>query len=218
MALGGNDREILDEIIKQQKIDNKRIERLETLEFHKARLGIGCIEWLDYDITGGAATMRVDVPAPVATVYGWTHLTAFFGIASESAGDKTLHMIVNAIAANYGYTYKFGRGGALTVISADGQASYIVSNLRGTSYAIGWVHIPYFPVPLNMGAYGDWTVRDSTQEAGGQVEKGEFGGINSGAPARTASLTFSASAGNITGYLYLYGWCPTWTIGQGPPD
>ena len=220
MALGGNDQEILNEIIKQQKIDNKRIERLETLEFHKARLGMGCIEWLDYDIQGAVASMRVDVPAPVGVTYGWTHLTVFYALTG-SAGN-TIRMTINNIAlANYAYNYSYTRGsgvGITTSVGAEGQTSMVVGRFPSSAYVVGWYHIPFFPVPIYVHTYGEWVTYNSQLEAGSVVEKGEFGGVYLPDGQRVNRIDIFASAGNIGDYVYLYGWCPTWTIGQGPPD
>lgn len=224
MLSGGSNRElmqILNNIVAEQKEHEKRLERLETLEFEKAAKSNGCISWLDY-VAGIGPSFTLDVPPNPFELgdYGWTHLTIFYYATSQTAGDKTLRMRVNAIAANYGYTYKWARGGAQTIISADFQTSYVISNLRSTwSRTTGWLQIPFFPQPIECECWGDWVAFEGSQEAGSQVERGEFGGrITSGA-ARVDSLTFFASADNIGFRAFLYGWCPTWDIAAaGPPD
>lgn len=221
MVLAGNDQivETLNDIITKQKEIDKRVERLETLEFEKYAKSDGCVRWLDDDIVSGAAAARVDVPANPYELgdYGWTHLTVFYGLSGTKGA--TLHMQYNGLAgANYGYTYKWAVGGAYAgPVSADGQTSIIIGRLQ-VSYTTGWIHVPYFPIPLKADAFGTWTAEDTAAAPGAQVEGGEFFGTYQAATPRVTRIDLFASAGNVTGYVYLYGWCPTWDIGTGPPD
>lgn len=224
MVLAGNDRnaDILSDIIKKQAQIDKRVERLETLEFEKYAKSDGCIRWLDYD---NAPFFLVDVPANPYELgdYGWTHLTVWYGFISSTAGNKTLHMTFNAIAANYSYHYKYSRGAGAppTIVggAGDGAASITVANLYGsTSWTTGMVHVPLYPVPVDMGTFGWWEAYDSSQESGAKEERGDFSGRVTSAIARVTRISFFPSADNISGYLYLYGWCPTWDTASGPPD
>ena len=222
MVLAGNDDRL--KLINDAAVDikdlQKRVERLETLEFDKAAKGYGCISWLDFD---DLAMFQVDVPANPFELgdYGWTHLTAWFGFISTSAGNKTLQMTYNAIAANYSYHYRYSYGAvpAVGAGAADGAAFIVVGNLYGsTNWTTGMVHVPLFPVPIDMGSFGWWEAHDSTRELGTRQERGDFAGRVTSGIARVTRLTFVPSAGAMSGYLYLYGWCPTWDIATGPPD
>lgn len=222
MVLAGNDPTLrmLNDIIRKQKEIDKRVERLETLEFEKYRKSDGCIRWLDYD---NAPFFLVDVPANPYELgdYGWTHLTVWYGFVSTTAGAKTLHMTFNAIAANYAYHYRYSYGAAPVVAAgaAEGAASMTVANLYGsTNWTTGMVHVPLYPVPVDMGAFGWWEAYDSNREAGTKEERGDFAGRITSGIARVTRISFFPSADTLGGYLYLYGWCPTWSIASGPPD
>lgn len=222
MVLAGNNPtlQMLDDVIRKQMQIDKRVERLETLEFEKAAKSNGCISWLDYD---GASPFTVDVPPNPFEIgdYGWTHLTIWFGFISTNAGNKTIQMTFNAIAANYSYFYKYSYGVPITTTpgAADGAAFIVIGNLYGsTSWTTGMVHIPLFPVPIDMGTFGWWEAYDPNREAGGREERGDFAGRVTSGIARVTSVSFAPSAGAMNGYVYLYGWCPTWAVGSGPPD
>ena len=223
MPLVGNDPRLkmLNDVIAKQHSIDKRVERLETLEFEKVAKSNGCISWLDYEWKGLAATYTVDVPANPFELgdYGWTQLTIWYSLAGYEEGGTQLHMTFNAIAANYAYNYKYTKGvGPQVSVGAEGQASFIIANLYYNKNTTGWVQIPFYPVPVGMNTFGDWEAYDDSQGAGSKEERGEFGGrITSGA-GRVSSINFFAGAGNIAGLVYLYGWCPTWDAGTGPPD
>lgn len=199
-----------------------RIERLESLEFHNIANGIGCIDFLDYIISGGVASLRVDVPPNPYSEgdYGWTNLKVFYAIVSGTSGTKTLHVRFNNFAtAFYGYTYKYAAASAgPTVVSADAQSSIVIGRLLGAYYTVGRFEIPLYSVPLHFECIGDYVANNGAAAVGSRVEKGDFGGVWSGGTAVVNRIDVFASAGNIAGYLFLYGWCPRWVEGSGPPD
>ena len=212
--------ELLSQVAGKLKNHEERLERLETLEFQNAALARGCIDWLDYD---NSAFFSVDVPAnPYPTgQYGWTHLGAWFAFRSTTAGNKTLHMTFNAIAANYSYHYKFSYGAVPTFGAGggDGAAFMVVGNLYGSSHwTTGEVRVPMYPIPIDMGAFGWWEAYDVSRSSGSREERGDFSGRVTSGIARVSQLSFVPSADDIVGYVYLYGWCPTWDVAHGPPD
>jgi hypothetical protein len=222
MPLGGNEtQETLRDVIELLTKHDRRLERLETLEFEKYAKSDGCIRWLDYDIQGAVASMRVDVPANPYELgdYGWTHLTVFWALTG--AAGTTVRMQINGLAgANYGYNYSWSIGSGIveTAVGAEGQTSMVVGRFISSSYTVGWFHIPYFPIPMWVHTYGDWVTYNLQAEVGTQVERGKFGGVYFPDGQRVMRIDMFASAGNIAGYVYLYGWCPTWSIAHGPPD
>jgi len=226
MPLAGNEpqRELMltiNKLIEDSRKLQDRVERLETLEFEKYEKSDGCIRWLDYD-NGAKASYRVDVPANPYELgdYGWTHLTVFYG--AQAGAGTTLRMQVNGlVAANYAYNYSYSAGSGIveTAVGAEGQTSMVVARFPSSAWTIGWFHIPLFPVPMWVHTYGDWVTYNLQAEAGSVVERGKFGGVYLVAGQRVIRIDLFPSAGNFTnGYMWLYGWCPTWDITSGPPD
>lgn len=225
MPLAGNEpqRELMltiNKLIEDSRKLQDRVERLETLEFEKAAKSNGCISWLDYD-SGAKAAHRVDVPLNPFELgdYGWTHLTVFYALTAGAG--TTLRMTINGLAgANYGYNYSYsvGLGIVETAVGAEGQTSMVIGRFISSAYTVGWLHIPFFPVPEWVHTYGDWVTYNLQAEAGSVVERGKFGGVYFPDAQRVTRIDLFASAGNVDGYTYLYAWCPTWDITTGPPD
>ncbi len=227
MVLGGSeqspqlDRTINTLIEKQIKID-KRVERLETLEAAKKQTGLGCITFLDSDFGAVAAARRVDVPV-IADNYVSSQLTIFWKLYSNANAVAVVNLLmtIDGLGANYNYAGSYDTGGGETHFGANAQATAIVGRIPGDSAAsrsaVGHVHLPFWSLSTFPTFYSDWTFFDDT-EASTNQERGKAGGTHSGGDRRPFRFDFTASAGNLGGSVYLYGWCPEMTPGGAPVD
>lgn len=216
MPLGGNksSQEILFErVIQDHHNLQKRVERLETLEFHKKSWGIGCISFVDYDDTFTAlkAVLRVDLPNKVSGIYAYTQATIWWSLKSydDSGGIIPLYMTVNNLAANYSYAYSFTKGGATTDVGADAQAQFIVGRVVDDQVSAGIIHVPFWTKEnWDVRVFGEWICHNDDDEAGSKTERGNWGGyqLSAGPPLRFDF--FLPAARRLYGQVYLYGWCP----------
>ena len=221
MALGGSDSELprtLEDLIARQTRIDKRVERLESLEFHNARNGLGCITFVDYDIARDAVK-RVDT-TPAVVPYPYTTMTIFWCLFAYTSPPVPLYMQIDGlVAANYNYALSYTQAGATNDIAADGQTAWLVGYLGQYNFAIGRIDLPMWPLSCYPRAFGEWTMYDSTEEAGATVQRGNWGGFNVAGARRPFRFDFFAGGGgDIDGNIYLYGWCPEMTVGGGPPD
>lgn len=233
MVLGGSRQQAeLDRTLKQlvtrQKAIDKRVERLETLEFDQKSIGQGCVAFVDSDFSYGAgkATFHLDMPALLPSGnQPYSQASIFWALASTDESNLVnLHMQVNAVVgATYDFAYKFTKGGALTQVGLGGQTSWIIGRVAGFTrgQARGRITIPFAYDPsssFDPSAFGDWTTHDTAGGANNKQEKGEWGGTNTFTAISQTQFDIFAAAGNLFGFAYLYAWCPEGIPGGGPDD
>ena len=211
---------LITELSSELKDVKTRVERLETLEFQNIVDNAGCVVWEDND-SGLKATYTVSMPAPTGSTFPYTHATIFWHLRSnDAAATVDLFMRIDASVANYHYAYKYTKGGALTQVGLDSQSEWFVGRIGGFNEPLAYGHItvPFHGILASHSAFGDWTHYEPTAGANATMEKGEWGGTNrDGVPSHITDFNFFASAGNISGRVYLYGWCPRDTP-SGPID
>ena len=195
----------------------KRLERLESLEFMNIADAAGCITFVDDDI-GVDAVKRVDT-TPAVVPYPYTTMTIFWALTAANAPPTALYMTIDGLAgANYNYAGSYTQGGATNDFAADGQTAWLVGHVGQYDYATGVIHLPFWPLSDLPRAFGEWTMFDVTESSGQTVQRGNWGGYHTAGSRRPFRFDFFAAAGNLTGNVYLYGWCPEMTAGGGPPD
>jgi hypothetical protein len=227
MVLGGNKSEsdrTLEQLVARQEAINKRVERLESLEFRHWNDGRGCVMFVDYDFETGGATAMVEVNPDQAENGDFlgTQATIFWkGACSDEAAMVNLHMrIQNDATNNYYYSYKYSRGGALSQFGLGAQTELVVGRLPGNTgiSAHGHITVPIYSPNARHMAFGDWTAYDITQAANSRQEKGEWGGLKNQV-LEASRFDFFPAAGNFVGFqVYLYVWCPQLTPGGVPDD
>lgn len=232
MVLGGSrnpeqaelDRTLKELVTRQRAID-KRVERLETLEFDQKSIGQGCVSFLSFD-DEPAATKVLSIPDQLASGnYPYAQLTIFWYLESSAeAVTHNLFMRVSGLAVNYQYNYKYSKGAVMTTVGLNGQTAWFVGRIPGAgagntfNQARGHIFIPFYSLGGWPSAFGEWTHYELTAGANLKQEKGEWGGHQTSGSSIITSITFFASAGNLQGSIYLYGWCPEVTAGGGPDD
>lgn len=215
---------VLEELVSRQAGIDKRVERLETLEFTHWGDGRGCLSFEDYDFVNAVAAARVDVDPTTAENGDYKATQAYLWWMGDHDGEVgaivNLHMRINADAnPRYAYAYKFTKGGALTQVGIEAQTSWIVGRLTDT-ISVGTIKVPFYPANWEYhSVLGDWTGYDTGGAAGTKQEQGEFGGYCTPGPLSINRFDFFPSAGNFANFrVMLYLWCPQLTPGFLPDD
>lgn len=223
MPLGGSEIDLellrtINTIVENQVRDNKRIERLETLEFHKARDGLGCITWIDYD-HGTKAVHRVDTPgADCNGNYCWTTLTIWWSLFAVTSGVHPLYMQIDALVdATYYYAYSYTQAGATFDWGQGADTKWLIGNIGGGVMASGRVDFAIWADEANPTFISEWELYDSTEDPNDRVQRGNSGGNYLDDTLIPERFDIYSDV-NITGDVYLYGWCPEMTPGGIPPD
>jgi len=200
------------------KDTEKRVARLETLEFMNITDSGGCITFIDSDIARDAVK-RVDI-TPAVVPYPYSQATIFWSLFAYTSPPVPLYMrIDNLSGANYNYALSYTQGGATNDIAADGQTAWLVGYLGQYDSAIGRIDLPMWPLSSYPRAFGEWTMYDSTEQAGMTVQRGNWGGFNIAGARRPFRFDFFAGGGgDIDGNIFLYGWCPQMTNTGAPVD
>ena len=231
MVLAGNEgpsqselERTLVELVSRQKAIDKRVERLESLEFTKWDDGRGCVSFDDYDFVAAVAAARVDVDPIFAENGDYKATQAMLFWQGQHDGEQgvfvNLHMRINNDANNrYYFSYKYSKGAVVTPIGLDAQTSFFVGRLTTTS-SMGWITVPFYPANWQYhSGFGDWTAYDVAGAANARQEKGEFGGYCTPGPLSINRFDFFPSAGNFSNFrVMLYVWCPQLTAGFLPDD
>lgn len=214
-------KELQDTIAKLRNVD-KRVERLESLEnAHERHLTMeGCVTFEDYD-EGADTVFRVDRTSSCLPNYCYSHMTIWWAIKCSTDVDLWLQLNGHT-AGNYDYAWSYTKGGATTDAGvANATALHIGKAYSGTpnESAFGRIEFPHFRRTTRKWAYGEWTAYDSDAESGSEVQRGNWGGYYTvaGVMLNRADI-FATGSANMTGYVYLYGWCPNITAGGGPED
>jgi hypothetical protein len=225
MVLGGNkgpqqeQLRLMNRIVEKQVNIDKRVERLETLEAAKEQTGLGCITFSDSDI-GLDAVKRVDVtPFTTGANYTFSTLTIHWCLLVGEEGAVPLLMQVDGlVAANYNYAWMKTVGGVYSDAGVDGATAWVIGNVDNGVYSIGSITVPLFTLSDYRRAFGEWAMYDASGGSGATVERGSWGGyyLGNGRPSRFD--IFCAGTPNLTGSVYLYGWCPEMTPGGAPVD
>ena len=218
-------------IERQTRID-KRVERLETLEFTHWDDGRGCVSFYDFADVAAVGTARVDVNPELAENGDFVGAQAvmFWVGATDADTDMTnLFMRINNNAgANYYYTSKYTKGGALTQAGLGAQNQMLVGRIGGTQidppgggHSAGHIIVPFYSANWqDHHVFGDWSGYETLSAANARQEKGEFSGSLIGVGALSINrFDFFPAAGNFTNFrVYLYIWCPQLTAGFIPDD
>ncbi len=222
----------LEQIIARQNDHAKRVERLETLEGTKWDDGRGCVSFEDFDQVANVGTARVDVSPEFAENGDYKAAQAIMfwqGSTTADAVMTNLYMrLNNQVGANYEYTYKYTKGGALTQAGLGAQTELFVGRIGGAQadppgggWSYGQIIVPFYSSNLSdQQLFGDWTGFETVSAAGSKQEKGEYGGILSGAGVFIINrFDFFPAAGIFDDFVvYLYVWCPQLTLGFVPDD
>jgi hypothetical protein len=233
MVLAGNESELdrsLRELIARQEGIDKRVERLESLEGTKWDDGRGCLSFEDSDQVANASPARVDV-IPTLAENGdlkASQAILFWQGAHRNGGATMvdLYMTVNNhVGANYYYTYKYTKGGALTQVNPAIQNRFFVGRIGGifegsggTSY--GRIIVPFYSNSFSdHHIFGDWSGWENSVGENARQEKGEYSGFHTGIGAlRINRFDFFPAAGDFANFIvYLYLMCPQIT-GLNVPD
>ena len=224
MVLGGNRENQIDRtintIVENQIKLQKDVERLETLENAKARSGLGCITWLDYDI-GTKALFTLErtgaYPHCDAGAYCFTQLTVWYYVSSPDNGDLWMQ-INNHVGANYYHEFTFTRNGATTNGFGATTTAIKIAEVTSDGETLGRVDFPHYYWMSRPHAFGEWSTWHD-DEGGQSLQRGQFSGkVNSVINAPFELDFFVTGSPNIQMQTFLYGWCPQYVIGSGPED
>ncbi len=235
MVLGGSRKaqseldRTLEQIIARQNDHAKRVERLETLEGTKWDDGRGCVSFEDFDQVANVGTARVDVSPEFAENGDYKAAQAILfwqGNTTAPSAMTNLYMRTNNnAAAEYDYTYKYTKGGALTQVGLGAQTEYFVGRIGGAvgeggGWAYGQIVVPFYSMNLSHHQiFGAWTGHETSVAVNARQEKGEYGGYSAPTVLIINRFDFFPAAGIFDDFVvYLYVWCPQLTLGFVPDD